>query len=160
MKVKCHRYWPESANTPLMVYDRIEVRLENYQNLENFSIRRILMIDTETSEVHHVTQMNFATWPDHSVPSTSLPLLRYACHMRRIHDDRLPIVVHCSAGIGRTGTLITIDVILGLIEHDEEFKVLNIVKGLRKQRQGMIQTKDQYTFCYKAALEALKSVTT
>ncbi|XP_063969005.1 tyrosine-protein phosphatase non-receptor type 13-like isoform X2 [Lytechinus pictus] len=159
-KVKCHRYWPESANTPLMVYDRIEVRLENYQNLENFSIRRILMIDTETSEVHHVTQMNFATWPDHSVPSTSLPLLRYACHMRRIHDDRLPIVVHCSAGIGRTGTLITIDVILGLIEHDEEFKVLNIVKGLRKQRQGMIQTKDQYTFCYKAALEALKSVTT
>ncbi|XP_030835107.1 tyrosine-protein phosphatase non-receptor type 13 isoform X4 [Strongylocentrotus purpuratus] len=157
-KVKCHRYWPESANSPLMVYNRIEVRLENYQNLDNFSIRRILMIDNETSEVHHVTQMNFATWPDHSVPSTSLPLLRFACHMRRIHDDRLPIVVHCSAGIGRTGTLITIDAILGLIDRDEEFKVLNIVKGLRKQRQGMIQTKDQYIFCYKAALEALKTV--
>ncbi|XP_072164796.1 tyrosine-protein phosphatase non-receptor type 13-like [Diadema setosum] len=157
-KVKCHRYWPESAKSSLMVYGRIEVRLEGHQVLENFGVRRILMIDTETNEVHHVTQLNFTTWPDHSVPPSALPLLRFARYMRRIHDPSLPIVVHCSAGIGRTGTLITIDNILGLIDRDEEFKIMDIVKNLRKQRQGMIQTKDQYVFCYKAALEALKTV--
>ena len=74
-----------------------------------------------------------------------------------VHDTG-PVVVHCSAGIGRTGALITLDVILAMIERDLKFDINKIVMDLRRQRHGMIQTKDQYLFCYKACLEALSSL--
>ena len=103
----------------MMVGDRFQLRLDNLQTLEHFDIRKISMTDTQTNSIHYVTHMNFTTWPDHGVPASALPLLRYTRYMRRIHTNG-PIVVHCSAGIGRTGTLITIDTVIGLIDRDEQ----------------------------------------
>ncbi|XP_033112583.1 tyrosine-protein phosphatase non-receptor type 13-like isoform X2 [Anneissia japonica] len=157
-KVKCHRYWPSSTDSPVVVTDRFEIRLDSLQTLENFDIRRMTITNLKTSEIQHVSHLNFTTWPDHGVPTTSIHLLRYIKYMRRIHQSG-PIVVHCSAGIGRTGTLITIDTMMNLVDQNEQFKIYDIVKELRRQRHGMIQTKDQYIFCYKAALETLKSLT-
>ncbi|XP_070545261.1 tyrosine-protein phosphatase non-receptor type 13-like isoform X2 [Ptychodera flava] len=156
-KVKCHRYWPDSVDTPLIVQGRFEIQMTDLQTLENFDIRQITMSDMKSGKEWYVTHLNFTTWPDHGVPVSGLPLVRYMRFMRKIHQSG-PIVVHCSAGIGRTGTVITIDLILAMVERDLDFSIHEIVQGLRGQRQGMIQTKDQYIFCYKAILEVLQSL--
>lgn len=156
-KVKCHKYWPDTEDD-IVTTDTLEIRLVNIKKLDHFYIRQLTMKDIKSSEVHHVTHLNFTSWPDHSVPNSGMPLLRYARYMRKLCGDVSPVVIHCSAGIGRTGTLITIDLLLAMIENDQEFKIADIVKNLRLQRQGMIQTKDQYLFCYKAAVEALRTL--
>ncbi|XP_038059932.1 tyrosine-protein phosphatase non-receptor type 13-like [Patiria miniata] len=156
-KVKCDRYWPDSMETPITVAGRYQLRLDSMQTIDHFDIRKISMSDMKTNTIHYVTHLNFTTRTDHSVPSLALPLLRYTKYMRKIHANG-PIIVHCSAGIGRTGTLITIDTLMALIDRDEPFKIVNIVRDLRTQRQGMIQTKDQYLFCYKATIELLKTL--
>ncbi|XP_077999364.1 tyrosine-protein phosphatase non-receptor type 13-like isoform X2 [Glandiceps talaboti] len=157
-KVKCHRYWPDSVDTPMIVSGRYELQMTTLQTLDNFDIRKLTMTDQKSGKEWHVTHLNFTTWPDHGVPASGLPLIQYMAYMRRIHESG-PIVVHCSAGIGRTGTVITIDLVLAMIERDLNFNIFEIVQGLRGQRQGMIQTKDQYIFCYKAILETLQSLT-
>nr|XP_006812581.1 PREDICTED: tyrosine-protein phosphatase non-receptor type 13-like [Saccoglossus kowalevskii] len=156
-KVKCHRYWPDSVDTPMILQGRYEIQMTSLQTLENFDIRRISMSDMKTGKEWRLTHLNYTTWPDHGVPVSGLPLVRYMRYMRKIHHSG-PIVVHCSAGIGRTGTVITIDLILAMIERDLDFSIYEIVQGLRQQRQGMIQTKDQYIFCYKTILEVLQSL--
>ncbi|PIK61868.1 putative tyrosine-protein phosphatase non-receptor type 13 [Apostichopus japonicus] len=156
-KVKCHKYWPSSKDE-VMNIDEFEIKLEEVSKLEHFHIRQLLMTHKESNVTHHVTHLNFTSWPDHSVPDSAMPLLRYIRYMRKLSGEFNPVVVHCSAGIGRTGTLMTIDSLLNMIEADQEFKIEEIVKDLRLQRQGMIQTKDQYLFCYKAAVEALKTL--
>ncbi|XP_056298478.1 tyrosine-protein phosphatase non-receptor type 13-like [Pseudoliparis swirei] len=75
--------------------------------------------------------------------------------MRHVHRSG-PIVSHCSAGIGRSGTLICIDVVLGLISKDADFDLSDVVRNMRLQRQGMIQTEEQYVFCYQVILYVLR----
>lgn len=156
-KIKCHRYWPESKNTPLTVCDQYEVSLLEVHTLQNFDIHRIKMKNLESGSTHIVFHVNFTTWPDHGTPDTGIPLLQYLRFLHIVHNSG-PIIVHCSAGIGRTGALITVDIGLAQIERDIKINIHKIVLDLRRQRQGMIQTKDQYVFCYKAAYEALQSL--
>ncbi|XP_078576215.1 tyrosine-protein phosphatase non-receptor type 13-like isoform X2 [Branchiostoma floridae x Branchiostoma japonicum] len=156
-KVKCHRYWPDSSETPLTFWNKYEVSLVSSQALEDFNIRTFSLRDMETSEVRSVTHLNFTTWPDHGVLKFADPLLRYTRVIRRFHQSG-PILVHCSAGIGRTGVLILVDAVIGLVERDQPFDVQNLVEIMREQRQGMVQTKEQYVFCYQCCLEMLQSL--
>ncbi|XP_035670217.1 tyrosine-protein phosphatase non-receptor type 13-like [Branchiostoma floridae] len=156
-KVKCHRYWPDSSETPLTFWNKYEVSLVSSQALEDFNIRTFSLRDMETSEVRSVTHLNFTTWPDHGVLKFADPLLRYTRVIRRFHQSG-PVVVHCSAGIGRTGVLILVDAVIGLVERDQPFDVQKLVEIMREQRQGMVQTKEQYVFCYQCCLEMLQSL--
>ncbi|KAJ8250741.1 hypothetical protein COCON_G00226630, partial [Conger conger] len=110
-----------------------------------------------SGEERVVKHLKFTRWPDHGTPPSSAQLLRFLHCMRAAHAQG-PLIVHCSAGIGRTGVLICTDVILGLIERDLSINVSDIVKEMRLQRYGMVQTKEQYLFCYKVWLDALQSI--
>jgi protein tyrosine phosphatase len=156
-KVKCHHYWPDSISAPFTICNRFEISLTQVQRLESFDIHHIKMEDLESGRIHRVTHLNFTGWPDHGSPESGLPLLKYIHFMNLVHDSGA-IVVHCSAGIGRTGTLLTLDITKSMIESDIKFDIHKIVNDLRRQRQGMIQTKDQYMFVYKATKDALISV--
>ncbi|CAH1247149.1 PTPN13 [Branchiostoma lanceolatum] len=156
-KVKCHRYWPDSSETPLTFWNKYEVSLVSSQALEDFNIRSFSVRDMETSEVRSVTHLNFTTWPDHGVLKFADPLLRYTRVIRRFHQSG-PVLVHCSAGIGRTGVLILVDAVIGLVERDQPFDIQKLVETMREQRQGMVQTKEQYIFCYQCCLEILQSL--
>ncbi|MGH0161280.1 UNVERIFIED_CONTAM: hypothetical protein FKN15_046803 [Acipenser sinensis] len=116
-KVKCQRYWPDTPRTAAMVDDRLQLTLLKHQHLGNFILRLIEVKDVQTYEIQHVTHLNFTGWPDHGTPSEPEQLLTFISYMRHIHQSG-PIITHCSAGIGRSGTLICIDVVLGLISKD------------------------------------------
>ncbi|KAJ8248401.1 hypothetical protein GJAV_G00241640 [Gymnothorax javanicus] len=103
-RVKCHRYWPESPDSPLDTA-RYHLVLDNTQTQDGFHIRVIKMVEKETGDTHFVKQLQFSTWPDHGTPPSPDQLLRFIQLMRaaRAHG---PVTVHCSAGIGRAGVLI------------------------------------------------------
>uniref|UniRef100_A0A8C0G8J9 Protein tyrosine phosphatase n=1 Tax=Chelonoidis abingdonii TaxID=106734 RepID=A0A8C0G8J9_CHEAB len=96
-KIKCQRYWPDVLGKTIMVNDRLRLAL--------------------TGELRRVSHLNFTAWPDHDTPAQPNDLLTFISYMRHIHKSG-PIITHCSAGIGRSGTLICIDVVLGLISKD------------------------------------------
>ncbi|XP_077050301.1 tyrosine-protein phosphatase non-receptor type 13 isoform X5 [Siphateles boraxobius] len=154
-KVKCQRYWPDTPRSPEMVDDRLQITLVKDQHLDNFVIRLIEVKDIQTSEIQRVTHLNYTGWPDHGTPTQPEQLLTFISYMRHIHQSG-PIITHCSAGIGRSGTLICIDVVLGLISKDADFDISDVVRTMRLQRQGMVQTEEQYVFCYQVILYVLR----
>ncbi|XP_042634618.1 tyrosine-protein phosphatase non-receptor type 13-like isoform X2 [Cyprinus carpio] len=154
-KVKCQRYWPDTPRSPEMVDDRLQITLVKDQHLDNFVIRLIEVKDIQTNEIQRVTHLNYTGWPDHGTPTQPEQLLTFISYMRHIHQSG-PIITHCSAGIGRSGTLICIDVVLGLISKDADFDISDVVRTMRLQRQGMVQTEEQYIFCYQVVLYVLR----
>uniref|UniRef100_A0A3Q3KWA7 Protein tyrosine phosphatase non-receptor type 20 n=1 Tax=Mastacembelus armatus TaxID=205130 RepID=A0A3Q3KWA7_9TELE len=115
-RIKCHKYWPEKLDIPLDT-GRYQLHLENQQYLDYFHIKVIRMLEIEVREDKGVPAYGFTQWPDHGVPHCSEQLVRFIRYLRAVHNKG-PIVVHCSAGIGRTGVLICTDIILSLIEKD------------------------------------------
>ncbi|KAM7155335.1 tyrosine-protein phosphatase non-receptor type 13 isoform 2-T2 [Molossus nigricans] len=153
-KVKCQRYWPNILGKTTMVSNRLRLALVKMQQLKGFVVRAMTLEDIQTGEVRHISHLNFTAWPDHDTPSQPDDLLTFISYMRHIHRSG-PIITHCSAGIGRSGTLICIDVLLGLIRQDLEFDISDLVRCMRLQRHGMVQTEDQYVFCYQVILYVL-----
>ncbi|TRY83635.1 hypothetical protein DNTS_003864 [Danionella cerebrum] len=155
-RVKCHKYWPEKLDAPKET-SRYQLHLDNFQMLRYFNIRVIKMVEKESGDIHFLKHLQFSRWPDHGTPHSSEQLVRFIRYMRAVHSKG-PITVHCSAGIGRAGVLICTDTILSTIEKDLSINVSDIVKEMRLQRHGMVQTKEQYLFCYKVWLEVLQSI--
>uniref|UniRef100_A0A8C0BK48 Tyrosine-protein phosphatase non-receptor type 13 n=1 Tax=Buteo japonicus TaxID=224669 RepID=A0A8C0BK48_9AVES len=153
-KIKCQRYWPDVLNKTTMINDRLRLTLVRLQQLKGFIIRVLELEEIQTGEVRHISHLNFIAWPDHDTPSQPDDLLTFISYMRHVHKSG-PIITHCSAGIGRSGTLICIDVVLGLISRDLDFDISDLVRTMRLQRHGMVQTEDQYIFCYQVVLYVL-----
>uniref|UniRef100_A0A8C3T8Y2 Protein tyrosine phosphatase non-receptor type 20 n=1 Tax=Chelydra serpentina TaxID=8475 RepID=A0A8C3T8Y2_CHESE len=126
-KVKCHRYWPEPPQ------DSLDLR--PYQIHDHEKCVTDCEIWSFTGERRFVKHLQFTTWPDHGTPRLIEHLVKFIRYMRKVHQTG-PITAHCSAGIGRSGVLLCIDILLSCIE-----KGLCIVRELRHQRFGMIQTK-------------------
>ncbi|XP_044518641.1 tyrosine-protein phosphatase non-receptor type 20 [Gracilinanus agilis] len=155
--IKCHPYWPISLNKPLDLQHFI-IELENSQILEAFIIRMFKIVN-KTGSVHFVHQIQFMNWPDHGIPTSYEAFVSYVRYMKKIHETG-PIIAHCSAGIGRTGVLLCMDVVLHALEKDLEFDIKAIVTQMRDQRCGMIQTKEQYQFCYEIVIHVLRKIQT
>ncbi|XP_063195331.1 FERM and PDZ domain-containing protein 2 isoform X3 [Chroicocephalus ridibundus] len=155
-QVKCHQYWPEPPHDSVDLAN-FHLRLDSYQILEYFIIRTIEMINKQTEEKRIISHLQFTTWPDHNTPKMAEQLVKFICYMRKAHSTG-PIVAHCSTGIGRSGVLLCVEVLLSYIEKDLCFNIKQIVRDLRDQRFGMIQTKDEYLFCYEVVLEVLQNL--
>ncbi|XP_061214798.1 FERM and PDZ domain-containing protein 2 isoform X4 [Neopsephotus bourkii] len=155
-QIKCHRYWPEPPHDSIDLAN-FHLRLDDYQILDYFIIRTIEMINKQTEEKRIISHLQFITWPDQNTSELPEQLVKFICYMRRAHSTG-PIVAHCSTGIGRSGVLLVVEVLLSYIEKDLSFNIKQIVRDLRHQRFGMIQTKDEYLFCYEVVLEVLQNL--
>lgn len=103
----------------------------------------------------------FKSWPDYGVPPTTEPLINF-CNMLRKERESLdgPVVVHCSAGVGRTGTFISTDIIMQQLQHEKKVNIHDLVKKLREQRVKMVQTVDQYIFLHKLTMNWIEPEST
>uniref|UniRef100_A0A8B9WWT5 Protein tyrosine phosphatase non-receptor type 20 n=1 Tax=Bos mutus grunniens TaxID=30521 RepID=A0A8B9WWT5_BOSMU len=113
----------------------------------------------KTGASHFVKHLQFTNWPDHGTPASAEGFIKYVHYVRKSHLTG-PVVVHCSAGVGRTGVFLCVDVVFCAIEKNFSFDIMNIVSQMREQRHGMVQTKEQYMFCYKIVLEVLQKLWT
>uniref|UniRef100_A0A8B9X1L9 Tyrosine-protein phosphatase non-receptor type 20 n=1 Tax=Bos mutus grunniens TaxID=30521 RepID=A0A8B9X1L9_BOSMU len=155
---KCHHYWPISMKKPLEL-NSCHIFLENYQILRYFIIRMFQVVKKSTGASHFVKHLQFTNWPDHGTPASAEGFIKYVHYVRKSHLTG-PVVVHCSAGVGRTGVFLCVDVVFCAIEKNFSFDIMNIVSQMREQRHGMVQTKEQYMFCYKIVLEVLQKLWT
>ncbi|XP_025736823.1 tyrosine-protein phosphatase non-receptor type 20 isoform X1 [Callorhinus ursinus] len=156
--IKCHHYWPISMKKPLELKN-YRIFLENYQILQYFIIRIFHVVKKSTGSSHFVKHLQFTSWPDHGTPASVDGFIKYVRYVRKSHLTG-PMLVHCSAGVGRTGVFLCVDVVFCAIEKNFPFNIKNIVTQMREQRYGMIQTKEQYFFCYKVVLEVLQKILT
>ncbi|KAK3755490.1 hypothetical protein RRG08_063566, partial [Elysia crispata] len=153
-RIKCDQYWPSrGAET----YGLMHVQLVDVTELATYTMRVFHMSRYGFNEKREVRQFQFTAWPDHGVPDYPTPLLMF---MRRVKASNPPdagsIIVHCSAGVGRTGAFIVIDAMLERIKHEMTVDIYGHVTCLRAQRNYMVQTEDQYIFIHDALLEAVQ----
>jgi protein tyrosine phosphatase len=153
-RVKCEEYWPPSMSTE-QDYGAFIVKLIAEEVFANFVIRRCLIhLSDGTQSFHEVEQFHYTAWPDHGVPDHGSPLLLFRQRVMQSYAKHGgPIVVHCSAGAGRTGTFIALDIGLEQVNSELQVDFVAIVNKLREQRMKMIQTSAQFMFLYDALLE-------
>ncbi|XP_006789650.2 receptor-type tyrosine-protein phosphatase eta [Neolamprologus brichardi] len=157
-RVKCEQYWSSGTKR----CDNIIVKATSEITLEDWTLRDFDIKNVKTAETRAVRQFHFTAWPDHGVPETTELLISFR-HLVREHMNQYsrhsPTVVHCSAGVGRTGTFIAIDRLIFQIERENTVDVFGIVHDLRMHRPLMVQTEDQYVFLNQCALDIIRSRT-
>ncbi|CAH2062772.1 unnamed protein product, partial [Iphiclides podalirius] len=167
-KVKCERYWPDVNKTE--VIKKYTIFNESESSTQDYTLRRFLVSKKDEPNVKRtIYHFHFTAWPDHGVPSEPGRVLNILLdvnyRLQQIMTGQDPpeqavVCVHCSAGIGRTGTFIVIDMILDQIRKegfDCEIDIHRTVQMVRDQRSGMVQNEAQYKFIYMAVLEFIET---
>ncbi|XP_061816289.1 receptor-type tyrosine-protein phosphatase delta-like isoform X30 [Nerophis lumbriciformis] len=157
-RVKCDQYWPTRGTE---TYGLIQVTLLDTVELATYCVRTFALFKNGSSEKREVRQFQFTAWPDHGVPEHPTPFLAFLRRVKACNPpDAGPMVVHCSAGVGRTGCFIVIDAMMERIKHEKTADIYGHVTLMRAQRNYMVQTEDQYVFIHDALQEAINCGTT
>ncbi|XP_050191769.1 receptor-type tyrosine-protein phosphatase eta isoform X12 [Myiozetetes cayanensis] len=156
-RTKCEQYWPDKQSK---TYGDIIVTMVSEIVLPEWTIRDFTVEKSNTPESHTVRQFHFTSWPDHGVPETTDLLIDFR-HLVHQYNSQNPIdsptLVHCSAGVGRTGTFIAIDRLIQQMEMENTVDVYGVVYDLRMHRPLMVQTEDQYVFLNQCVMDIIKS---
>ncbi|XP_044737307.1 tyrosine-protein phosphatase 10D-like isoform X2 [Chrysoperla carnea] len=150
---KCDHYWP--YDTLPVYYGDIFVQILNESLYPDWNVTEFMVCRGDVQRV--ITHFHFTTWPDFGVPNPPHTLVRFVRAFReKIRPDQRPIVVHCSAGVGRSGTFITLDRILQQIQVADYVDIFGIVWAMRKERVWMVQTEQQYICIHQCLLAVLE----
>lgn len=162
-RAKCHQYWPKVGTTPLKATNALTVLTNSEQNFGHY-IRREMTLKESSGASRNVTQLQYTAWPDHGVPEDAAAFISFTqlCSNLRNHravmpsstdeagsEERVvepPMVVHCSAGVGRTGALVLAETALELLARRLPLYPLDLVRAMRAQRPMCIQNSNQYKF--------------
>eukprot|EP00057_Strongylocentrotus_purpuratus_P012611 XP_011667085.1 PREDICTED: tyrosine-protein phosphatase 10D [Strongylocentrotus purpuratus] len=154
-KIKCHEYWPADYNP--VTYGSIQVSVQALQQYDHWVIREFSI--SQGDEIRKLTQYHFMSWPDHGVPDKTWTMLDFVRTVReaiqKTASDR-PIVAHCSAGVGRTGTYIALDRLMQAMQENDYIDIFGIICEMRMQRNHMVQTEKQYIFIHECVMDLLR----
>lgn len=166
---KCAQYFPQGKGTSC-TFGRFRVRVERLREVSpDITVRTLRVTETESGYFALLDHYHYHEWPDHGVPEYTKPLRDLVNLIESTGAKRWPILVHCSAGVGRTGTFCAVYILLRRLfqllkakapskeQIAKAVDVPGVVERLRKQRMGMVQTIDQYYFCYQAVIQEVEA---
>ncbi|XP_068097359.1 receptor-type tyrosine-protein phosphatase H isoform X3 [Hyperolius riggenbachi] len=156
-RVKCEHYWPLDY-TPC-TYEDITVTVTSETILSEWTIRDFSLKNAKQQGVKYVRHFHFTAWPDHGVPESTSSITQFRNLVREYMDARRstgPTIVHCSAGVGRTGTLIALDYLIQQMEKEQRVGIYGFVEKMRLNRNLMVQTEAQYIFLNKCMLDLIE----
>ncbi|KAL0268125.1 UNVERIFIED_CONTAM: hypothetical protein PYX00_010191 [Menopon gallinae] len=154
----CHRYWPEEGSELYHIY---EVHLvSEHIWCDDYLVRSFYLKNIKTGETRTVTQFHFLSWPENGVPLSTKALLEFRRKVNKSYRGRsCPIVVHCSDGVGRTGTYCLIDMVLNrMAKGAKEIDIAATLEHIRDQRPLMVRTKQQFEFVLMAVAEEVHAI--
>uniref|UniRef100_A0A673AXJ9 protein-tyrosine-phosphatase n=1 Tax=Sphaeramia orbicularis TaxID=375764 RepID=A0A673AXJ9_9TELE len=155
-KTKCEQYWP--ADKQPIFHGQLTITLSSEQQETNWTLREFKL--KHSSEERTVKHFHFTAWPDHGVPQGTEVLVQFRGLVRshiRAEAAGTPTVVHCSAGVGRTGTIIALDVLLQQLEKEKAVDINGFVYKMRLSRSHMVQTESQYIFLHQCIMDILQT---
>ncbi|XP_061422116.1 LOW QUALITY PROTEIN: tyrosine-protein phosphatase non-receptor type 11-like [Lethenteron reissneri] len=162
-KNKCAHYWPDKGGA--QEFGGLCVRSVDEIQAYDYVVRELDLYRADAPEdVRRVWQYQYLAWPDHGVPGEPGGVLGFLEEVNKRQEGLPlagPVVVHCSTGIGRTGTVIVIDILLGIIRQkglDCEIDIPKTIQMVRSQRSGMVQTEAQYKFVYRAVQHYIETL--
>ncbi|XP_064549414.1 tyrosine-protein phosphatase 99A isoform X6 [Drosophila montana] len=158
---KCDMYWPKDG---VETYGVIQVKLVEEEVMSTYTVRTLQIKHLKLKKKKQcnleklVYQYHYTNWPDHGTPDHPLPVLNFIKKSSAANPAEAgPIVVHCSAGVGRTGTYIVLDAMLKQIQQKSIVNVFGFLRHIRAQRNFLVQTEEQYIFLHDALVEAIAS---
>uniref|UniRef100_A0A803JPQ8 Receptor-type tyrosine-protein phosphatase C n=1 Tax=Xenopus tropicalis TaxID=8364 RepID=A0A803JPQ8_XENTR len=150
---KCAQYWP-SLEDESATYNEIVLKITEEKIFPDYITRKLHINNEKERSERDVTHIQFTVWPDHGVPDDPNLLLKLRRRVNALNNFFSgPIIVHCSAGVGRTGTYVSIDAMLEGLEAEGRVDVYGYVVQLRRQRCLMVQVESQYIFIHKCLVE-------
>ncbi|XP_015339328.2 receptor-type tyrosine-protein phosphatase V-like isoform X1 [Marmota marmota marmota] len=155
-RVLCEHYWP--ANSSPVTHGHITIHLLAEESEHEWTKREFQLQHEIQQKQRRIKQMQFTTWPDHSIPEAPGSLLTFVELVReqaRVTQGTGPVLVHCSAGVGRTGTFVALSRLLQQLEEEQMVDVFNAVYALRLHRPLMIQTPSQYIFLHSCIMDRI-----
>ncbi|KAJ8040306.1 Receptor-type tyrosine-protein phosphatase T [Holothuria leucospilota] len=158
-KILCSTYWPNKVHMG-EVYGDITVILMESTSYTSHTIRKLnLLKGNHKAEVHTVTQIHVHSWPYGSVPKEPASLISVIKKVKSLQTDgsSSPLLVHCSNGVGATGTFIAVYVLMDTIKKNKDVNIFDFVKNMRDDRVDMVQTRVQYLFIFECLLAVIQS---
>ncbi|KAL5491268.1 hypothetical protein EMCRGX_G016521 [Ephydatia muelleri] len=159
-KNKCEMYWAEGTGNSFET-DTFTIITDSSTHHKAFDVRQFLVTNKvdQYAAPFTVTHYHFTSWPDHGVPLQTTSMLELLREVRKSHNrgKGVPLLVHCSAGVGRTGTFVALDILLDTLRSKGTISVFDVVAGMRKKRMLMVQTEAQYMFIHDALIEHITS---
>ncbi|KAG1664433.1 Tyrosine-protein phosphatase non-receptor type 9 [Nymphon striatum] len=163
---KCGLYWPTSKDA-VQEHNNFIICCKSVEQQNDYTYVKLTITDVITGEMREVDHLQFTSWPDYGVPHSAVAMLNFLFKVREHQSQAVqnldckwlghplgpPIIVHCSAGIGRTGTFCTLDISIRKLEDTGLIDVKLTVEKIRSQRSFSIQAPEQYVFCHLALLE-------
>uniref|UniRef100_H3D4K7 Tyrosine-protein phosphatase non-receptor type n=1 Tax=Tetraodon nigroviridis TaxID=99883 RepID=H3D4K7_TETNG len=163
--VKCAQYWPQREERDSVFEDtNFKLTFVSEDVKSHYTVRQLELENLSTGETREILHFHYTTWPDFGVPESPASFLNFLFKVREsgcLNSDRGPVVVHCSAGIGRSGTFCLVDTCLVLMSRRKDpssVRICEVLLEMRRCRMGLIQTADQLRFSYLAVIEGAKSI--
>ncbi|XP_068459000.1 phosphatidylinositol phosphatase PTPRQ isoform X3 [Clinocottus analis] len=153
-RIRCHKYWPED-NKPMSVFSDILISKVSEEVLPDWTVRTLKV----EKHGHYilVRHFNYTSWPEHGVPESCSTLIKFVKAVRAHRHNNTTIVVHCSAGVGRTGVFIALDHFIQHVRDHDFVDIYGLVAELRSERMCMVQNLAQYIFLHQSTLELLNN---